>query len=76
MKMSKKDKQLLLKAEISSYLIYSGYNKEELALKLGMSRASFYNKMNNIDKFTFKEITKLFNILKLDDETKLKLLAT
>ena len=68
MKMSKKDKQLLLKAEISSYLIYSGYNKEELALKLGMSRASFYNKVNDLDRFTFREISELFQILKMDDE--------
>lgn len=75
MKMSKKDKQLLLKAEISSYLIYSGYNKEELALKLGMSRASFYNKVNDLDRFTFREISELFQILKMDDEKKLKLLA-
>ena len=73
--MSKKDKQLLLKAEISSYLIYSGYNKEELALKLGMSRASFYNKVNDLDRFTFREISELFQILKMDDEKKLKLLA-
>jgi len=75
MKMSKKDKQLLLKAEISSYLIYSGYNKEELALKLGISRASFYNKVNDLDRFTFREISELFQILKMDDEKKLKLLA-
>lgn len=75
MKMSKKDKQLLLKAEISSYLIYSGYNKEELALKLGMSRASFYNKVNDLDRFTFREISELFQILKMDDEKKLRLLA-
>lgn len=75
MKMSKKDKQLLLKAEISSYLIYSGYNKEDLALKLGMSRASFYNKVNDLDRFTFREISELFQILKMDDEKKLRLLA-
>ena len=32
-------------------------------------------KAGDIDKFTFKEITTLFSLLKLDDETKLKLMA-
>ena len=41
-----------------------------------ISLASFYNKMKDIDMFTFKEITILFSLLKLDDEMKLKLIAT
>lgn len=64
-----------LKALIAGYLIRSGYTKEDLAIKLGISLASLYNKMKDIDKFTFKEITILFSLLKLDDETKLKLMA-
>lgn len=43
----------------------SGYNKKELAVKLGMSTASLYNKLNDSDKFTFLEIRKLFSIMRL-----------
>ena len=71
----KAEKTRLLNANIEYYLIMSGYNKEQLACKLGMSLASLYNKMKDIDKFTYKEITILFSLLKLDDETKLKLIA-
>ena len=73
--MSKADKTKLLNANIEYYLIMSGHSKEQLAIKLGISLASLYNKMKDIDKFTFKEITILFSLLKLDDETKLKLMA-
>ena len=72
----KAEKTKELKALIAGYLIRSGYTKEDLAIKLGISLASLYNKMKDIDKFTFKEITTLFSLLKLDDETKLKLMAT
>ena len=71
----KVDKTKELKALIAGYLIRSGYTKEDLAIKLGISLASLYNKMKDIDKFTFKEITILFSLLKVDDETKLKLMA-
>ena len=71
----KAEKTTELRVRISDYLIRSGYNKEELAMKLGISLASLYNKMKDIDKFSFKEITILFSLLKLDDETRLKLVA-
>ena len=64
-----------LQVLVSGYLIRSGYSKEDLALQLNICPASLYNKMKDIDKFTFKEITILFSLLKLDDETKLKLMA-
>ena len=54
-----------LQVLVSGYLIRSGYNKKELAVKLGMSTASLYNKLNDSDKFTFLEIRKLFNIMRL-----------
>ena len=72
---SKADKTKLLNANIEYYLIMSGYNKEQLATKLGISLASFYNKVKDINKFSYPEIVKLFSLLKLDDETKLKLIA-
>ena len=54
-----------LQVLVSGYLIRSGYNKKELAVKLGMSTASLYNKLNDSDKFTFLEIRKLFCIMRL-----------
>ena len=54
-----------LQVLVSGYLIRSGYNKKELAVKLGMSTASLYNKLNDSDKFTFLEIRKLFYIMRL-----------
>ena len=71
----KAEKTIELNALIAGYLIRRGYSKDDLALQLNISRASLYNKMKDIDKFTFKEITTLFSLLKLDDETKLKLMA-
>lgn len=71
----KAEKTKELNALIAGYLIRRGYSKVDLALQLNISLASLYNKMKDIDKFTFKEITILFSLLKLDDETKLKLMA-
>ena len=71
----KAEKTKEIKALIAGYLIRSGYSKEDLALQLNICPASLYNKMKDIDKFTFREITILFSLLKLDDETKLKLMA-
>ena len=73
---TKAEKTKEIKALIAGYLIRSGYSKEDLALQLNICPSSLYNKMKDIDKFTFKEITILFSLLKLDDETKLKLMAT
>ena len=74
-KRMKDEKTKELNALIAGYLIRNGYKKEDLALQLGIALSSFYNKTKDIDKFTFKEITTLFSLLKLDDETKLKLMA-
>ena len=73
--MSKADKTKLLKANIEYYLVMSGYSKEQLATKLGISLASYYNKVKDINKFSYPEMVKLFSILKLDDETKLILMT-
>ena len=51
------------------------FKKAELATKLGMSQASLYNKVKNVDNFTYKDIRRLCNVLKLNDETKLALIA-
>ena len=62
--MSKADKTKLLKANIEYYLVMSGYSKEQLATKLGISLASYYNKVKDINKFSYPEMVKLFSILK------------
>ena len=72
---TKTEKTRLLNAEISFYLAITGYSKEQLSLKIGISLASYYNKMKDIDTFTYRELVNLFKVLKLDDETRLKLLS-
>ena len=74
-KRMKDEKTKELNALIAGYLIRNGYRKEDLALQLGIALSSLYNKMKDIYKFTFKEITTLFSLLKLYDETKLKLMV-
>jgi len=61
-----------LRALISYYLAYNNYTKPELALKIGLSSASLYRKLNNPNTFDFGEIRELFNVLKLTDEQILK----
>ena len=73
--MTKAEKTRLLKANIEFFLAMTGYSKEQLAFKIGISLASYYNKMKDIDSFTFHEIIKLFSIIGLDNETKLQLMS-
>ena len=65
----------IIKVEIERYIIWTGHTKAELAIKMGMSLASLYNKVNDVDKFTYKELRRLCNILEMTDETKLALIA-
>ncbi len=64
-----------IRAEIMYFLEYKGYTKEQFALKMGMSLASLYNKMNDADKFTYPEIRRLCDILDLSSEKRLALIA-
>lgn len=74
-KKRKEELTKIIKIEIERYVIWTGHTKAELATKLGMSQASLYNKVNNVDKFTYKDIRRLCNILDLSAETKLALIA-
>lgn len=65
----------IIKVEIERYIIWTGHTKAELATKMGMSLASLYNKINDVDKFTYKDIRRLCSILELKDEIKLMLVA-
>lgn len=64
-----------IRGQIAYYLTVSGYTKPELAEMLGMSSASFYNKLKNPDTFKLDEFLLLLEYLNLDAETKLKLIA-
>ena len=66
--MSREEKNQELNAKIAYYLVKSGYKKPELAVRLGISTASFYNKLKNPDTFTFKELRNLFSIMKLTEQ--------
>ena len=56
LKREKEKKTRLISAEIEYFLKWKGYTKAELATKLGMSLASLYAKIKDIDKFTYPEI--------------------
>ena len=61
-----------LRALVSYYLAYHNYKKPELAMKMGVSTASFYRKLKDPKTFTYKEILQLFDVLNLTEEQKLK----
>ena len=75
LKREKEKKTRLISAEIEYFLKWKGYTKAELATKLGMSLASLYAKIKDIDKFTYPEIRNLCKVLDLADEVKLQLIA-
>lgn len=74
-KQKKEELTKIIKTEIERYVIWTGFTKAELATKVGMSLASLYNKVNDVDKFTYKELRRLCNVLNLTSETKLALIA-
>jgi transposase len=57
-----------LKKLILIKLIETGYSKKQLAVFLGISLASLYNRLNNPDSFTYKELQALFHYLKFTPE--------
>ena len=75
LKKEKESRTRLINAEIEYFLNLKGYKKSQLAVKMGMSLASLYAKIKDIDKFTYPEIRQLCRVLELDDETRLKLIA-
>lgn len=64
-----------IRGQVSYYLTVSGHSKAEFAEMLGMSPASFYNKLKNPDTFKLNEFNLLLEYLNLDSDTKLKLIA-
>lgn len=64
-----------LQSLISAYLILTGQNKEDLAERLGMSRATFYRKYNNPENFKYYEIVSLVRLMDVEDQVKLRLIS-
>lgn len=57
---------------ISIKMIEWNYDKKELAVLLHISLSSFYNRLNNPDTFTYKEIQSIFYYLKFTPEEQSK----
>jgi hypothetical protein len=68
------DKKTALQAIVAKNLIECGFDKSDLALKLFMSKASIYNKLNNPDSFTLKELRLLFKVLKFTQDEILRVI--
>lgn len=60
-----------LRGFVGYYLEKYNYSKSELALKIGISPATLYRKLDNPKTFTFGEFLKLLEILNLTPEQKL-----
>lgn len=66
---SKKD--TLFKGVVAKNMVYCGYqHNNELAPAMHMHERTLNYKLNDPDKFTFKELKLLFKILKFTDEDK------
>lgn len=57
-----------LKASVEYYTTLTGTSKDEIAIKLGMSRSSFYAKLNRPNEFTLGQFQKLVRAIKLTPE--------
>lgn len=60
----------LLKSIVAKNMVTRGYNKQELATKMMMSRSTFNNRLNEPDSFTIGEFRKLALILNFNREEK------
>ena len=67
--------RLDLRKEIKIYTIKSGYSIDDIALKLGVSRATLYNRLKCPDTFTIREFDILANVIHLNSNDKLTLLS-
>lgn len=68
-------KSKLIKKLISYYLIDRGYIMEDLAKRMEISTSTLYFRISHPDTFKLWELEKMCKIMKLDDETKVKLLT-
>ncbi|MCL2638670.1 MAG: hypothetical protein FWD48_09920 [Oscillospiraceae bacterium] len=64
----RKRKHVWLDKTIRIKMIQWNYDKKQLAALLHLSLASLYNRLNNPDSFTYKELQALFHYLKFTPE--------
>ena len=64
----RKRKHEWLTKRIAVKMIEWNYSKKQLAALLHMSLASLYNRLNDPDTFTYKELQALFHYLKFTPE--------
>ncbi|MEI3061701.1 MAG: hypothetical protein V8S72_01595 [Oscillospiraceae bacterium] len=64
-----------LRKEIKIYSIKSGYSFDDIALKIGVSRSTFYNRLSCPDTFTIREFDTLANIIQMNSDDKMALLS-
>lgn len=69
------EKKQLIEKIIDRCLVISGYSHDELAIMLGMGPSTLYYRQNHVDSFKLFELMELCRLAKLDDETRLMLLA-
>jgi transposase len=62
------EKHEVFRRIIRKQLIMCGYTMAELAVMLHVSLSTAYNKLNNPDSFTYKELQALFYYLKFTPE--------
>lgn len=53
--------------ELEIAIVRAGMTKRAVAKKLGLSEMGFYKKVNNITEFKASEISKLVQMLKIDN---------
>lgn len=63
----KRKHECLLK-RIAIKMIEWNYDKKQIAAMLHMSPATYYNRLNNPDSFTYRELQALFYYLKFSPE--------
>lgn len=69
-----KNKSDLFCRYIESKLIMERYSKKQIAVLIGISLASFYNRLNNPDTFTYHEMQNLFHYLKFTPDERLQVI--
>lgn len=69
------DKSKLLRKAVACYKIDTGYDTTYIAHKIGVSKSGLYDKLAHPERFRFKELLSLVQLLRLDDTQKLQIMT-
>lgn len=69
------DKTKLLRKAIACYKIDTGYDMRYIAHKIGVSESGLYDKIAHPEKFRFRELLALVQLLRLDDAQKIEIMT-